>query len=70
MTFSENSTLREIMADDRAKELLERYIPGASTHPQLHMGLPMTLKEISYYPESGLTHAKFEALVAELSKLS
>ena len=69
MAFSEQSKLREIIADERAKAVLDKHIPGASTHPQLYMGLDMTLKEISWYPESGLTPAKLKALVDDLAAL-
>ena len=69
MAFSEQSTLQEIIADERAKAILDKHIPGASTHPQLSMGLGMSLKEISWYAESGLTQEKLKALVAELAAL-
>lgn len=69
MTFDINSKLKDILADARAKAILDTYIPGASSHPQLDMGLHMSLKEISYYPESGLTKEKLAALVEDLSTL-
>jgi hypothetical protein len=61
--------MREIIADERARAILDRHLPGASTHPQLHMAMEMTLKEISWYPESGLTRGKLQALVADLAAL-
>ena len=69
MAFSEQSTLREIIADERAKAILNKHIPGASTHPQLYMAMNMTLKEISWYPEAGLTPEKLKALVEDLTAL-
>jgi hypothetical protein len=69
MAYSEQTRIREILADERAKAILDKHLPGASTHPQLHMAMDMTLKEISWYPESGLTSAKLQALVEDLAAL-
>ena len=69
MAFSVNSKIREIIADERAKAVLDKHMPGASTHPQLYMAMDMTLKQVSWYPESGLTSAKLQALVADLEAL-
>ena len=69
MAFDEHSRVRDIMADERAKAVVEKHLPGASTHPQLPEALDMTLQEISYYPESGLTREKLAALVADLKAL-
>ena len=69
MAFSEQSKMREIIADERAKAILDKHLPGASTHPQLYMAMNMTLKEISWYPEAGLLKEKLQALVEDLAAL-
>ena len=69
MAFSEQTKMREIIADERAKAILDMHLPGASTHPQLYMAMDMSLKEISWYPEAGLTPDKLKALVADLATL-
>jgi len=69
MAFSINSTVREVLADERAKAILEKHIPGASTHPQLDMAMAMTLREVASYPEANLSAEKLKALVADLEKL-
>ena len=69
MAFSEKSKMREIIADERAKAILDKHLPGASTHPQLYMAMNMTLKEISWYPEAGLSQEKLKALVEDLGAL-
>jgi hypothetical protein len=69
VAFSEQSKMREIIADERAKAILDEHLPGASTHPQLYMAMDMTLKEISWYPEAGLTSEKLKALVEDLAAL-
>jgi hypothetical protein len=69
MAFTLNSTVREIMANERARAVIDKHIPGASTHPQLPEAMYMTLREVSMYPESGLTPAKLQALLEDLAKL-
>jgi hypothetical protein len=67
--FSETSRLREIIADERAKAILDKHLPGASTDPRLSMRLDMTLKQVSCDPESGMTPDELKALVEELAGL-
>lgn len=69
MSFGANSRVRELMADDRAKAVVEKYLPGASSHPQLPMAMDMTLKELSWYPEAGLSQDKLKAIVADLETI-
>jgi hypothetical protein len=69
MAFNRNSTVRQVLADDAARAVLEKHVPGASTHPDLPMAMDMSLVAVAGYPESGITPERLEALVAELEKL-
>jgi para-nitrobenzyl esterase len=69
MKYNDQSRLRELLADPQALAVIERHIPGATAHPQLDMALDMSLREISWYPESGLTPAKLKAIVEDLEKI-
>lgn len=69
MTYSENTSLSVLLKDERAKAILERHMPGATTHPMLHMALSMSIKEISWYPEAGLSAGKLKEIVADLQLL-
>jgi hypothetical protein len=69
MPFSLNSTVRELMANEQAKAVVEKHLPGASKHPDLPQAMHMTLREVSYYPESGLTQAKLKAIEEDLPQL-
>lgn len=69
MSFSINSTVRQIMADERARAVVEKHLPGASRHPDLPQAMHMTLREVSYYPESGLTPEKLKAIDEDLQQI-
>ncbi|GIV79952.1 hypothetical protein FKZ61_020730 [Litorilinea aerophila] len=69
MPYTLNSTVREILADERAKAIIEKHMPGATSHPQLSEAMYMTLREVAMYPESGLTPQKLQAILDDLAKL-
>ena len=69
MGFNRHSTVRQVLANERARALLEKHVPGASTHPDLSMAMDMSLAEAASYPEAGVGRDQLEALVAELEKL-
>ena len=69
MGFSKMSTVRQVLADDAARAVLERHIPGVSAHPQLPAAMDMTLSEVASYPEAGISPEKFAALIADLEKV-
>ena len=72
MPYSIQSTLQELLSNEQAKAVIERHMPGASSHPDLPMAMHMTLQQISYYPEAaqaGLSPEKLQAIDAELKLL-
>ena len=72
MSYTMHSTLRDILSDERAKAVLEKHMPGASSHPDLPMAMHMTLQQISYYPEAaeaGLSQETLQAIDADLKAL-
>lgn len=69
MSFSASSTLRDLLADERAKAVVEKHLPGASKHPDLPQAMYMSLREVSYYPESGLTPSKLKEIDEELKQI-
>ncbi|MEZ4635622.1 MAG: hypothetical protein R2873_28025 [Caldilineaceae bacterium] len=69
MPFTLSSTVRELLNDEAARAVVEKHLPGTSKHPDLPMAMHMSLREVSYYPESGLTQAKLKASEEELKGL-
>ena len=69
MPFNANSTIKEVMEDDRAKVIIETHLPGASNHPLLAQAWYMTLREVSFYPESGMTAERYQRILEELAEL-
>ena len=69
MAFGLTATIRDILNNEAAKAVLEKHLPGASTHPQIDMAMGMTLREVASYPEANLSAEKLKALVADLERL-
>ena len=42
MKYTMQTRIGELINNARAKQILERHLPGATSHPQLHMALGMT----------------------------
>ena len=70
MPFTARSTVRELMANEQARAIVDKHIPGASKHPQLYEAMYMSLNEVATYPESGLTQARLQALLADLATIA
>ena len=71
MAYTLNSTLGEILDNPQAKAVLEKQLPGVSTHPMVAMARGMTLNMIVAMPQAaqlGLTKEKAEALLVEVNK--
>ena len=67
--LSIGSTIGRIMADERAKAVLEKYIPGATSAPQMGQAMGMSLKGLARYVPDMLTKEILEAVDEDLSKL-
>ncbi|HNR97657.1 MAG: hypothetical protein BWY10_01050 [Chloroflexi bacterium ADurb.Bin180] len=70
MAFSINSKLGDLIANEQAKAVLEKHLPGMSTHPQLAMAKGMTLKMIAAFPQAGLSPDKLKAIDEDLQKIA
>ena len=66
--LSINSTMKELLADERAKVIIDKHMPGMSTNPQLQQAMGMSLKQVASYgpvPDETVT-----AMDEELGKLA
>jgi hypothetical protein len=71
MEFTLDTTLDQYLADPRAKALLDKYVPGASTNPMIAMAKGMSLRMLLSLPQAkqfGLTEEKAESLLQEINK--
>ena len=57
------------MADERAKAILEKHQPGATSHPQIGQVMGMTLKQVASYSQGEISDETLKAIDEELSKL-
>ena len=69
MALSIDSTLGDILGDEKGKAVLEKHMPGVSTHPQLAMAKGMTLKQIAGMSQGQITQATLDAINEDLGKI-
>jgi len=70
MAISSKSSLREVLADERACAIIEKYIPGFRDRsdqfgPVMGMKIGMLLR----FPQVGLPKDQVEAFIAEIDAL-
>jgi hypothetical protein len=53
--FSIDSKLGDIVKDPAAKAVLDEFVPGASTNPQIKMAFGMTLKAVAGFPQAKIS---------------
>jgi len=69
MGFSIDSTLRTLLADERAREVLFRHFGDRRGDPQINMVMDYTLRGIAMYPEAGISQQKLAEVDQELRAL-
>lgn len=67
--FSQDSTLGELFNDPAAAEILDKYVPEMSTHPQRKMAEGFSLKVIAGFPQVGISAEILAKIDAELRAL-
>ncbi|MDO8900097.1 MAG: hypothetical protein Q7V15_01950 [Phenylobacterium sp.] len=63
----ESTPVADLVADEKAKAVLEKHIPGISTHPSYDMFKGMTLVELKPYSEGMITDDTLAAIKSELA---
>ena len=71
MAYTLNSTLGEILDNPQAKAVLDKQLPGVSTHPMVAMARGMSINMIVSMPQAaqlGLTKEKADVLLAQINQ--
>ncbi|HMP62286.1 hypothetical protein [Phenylobacterium sp.] len=63
----ESSSVEQLMADPKAKPIVEKHIPGIAEHPSYEMFKGMTLVELKPFSEGVITDDILAAIKSELA---
>jgi hypothetical protein len=69
--YTLDTTLGELLADPRAKTILDQYVPGVTNSPMIAMVQGMSLRMLVAMPQAtqlGFTPDKAQAVVDEINK--
>ena len=69
MALTIDSKIGDLLANPKAKALLDKYLPGFSTNPQMAMAKGMTLKAIAGMSKGMITPEKIKSIEDELKKI-
>ena len=69
MAFTENSTVKELLADDRAVAIIEKHMPGVTKHPMIKMASSFSIKSIGEMPGMDTQKDMYDKILAELTAL-
>lgn len=67
--LSISSTMRELLADESAKAILDRHLPGMSSDPQLQQAMGMSLKQVASYSQGAMSNGMLKTIDEELHGL-
>ena len=64
------STLKDLLADDGARAILDRHIPGFSSNPQVSFAQSFTLAQLAGFDPQTFSDAVMHAIAADLEQLT
>ncbi len=67
--LSINATIGRLLADEKAKAILEKRQPDLTSHLQIGQAMDMSLKQAAAYSQDQVTDETLEAINEDLSKL-
>lgn len=69
MALSVDTKVKELMKNEAAADLLEKFSPGFKTNPQMKLVGGLTFRKLASFPQAGLDAAKIEEIDAALKAL-
>lgn len=67
--LSTQSTVAELMGNEKAKAVLTKHVPHIVSSPQLSLAMEMQFAALQNFPEAALTPELIKAIDADLAKL-
>lgn len=69
MAISSSSKLREILEDERAVAIIDEYIPGFVSNPELGPVAGMKMKTLLKFPQVSLSKEQVAEIIEKLDAL-
>ncbi|WP_370263647.1 hypothetical protein [Limnobacter sp.] len=69
MAFSTQSKLGDLLDNEQTLAILEKHMPGISTHPQIGMGKGFPLAVVANFSGGMITQEMLDAVDADLAAL-
>lgn len=70
MKLTIESKISELLDNEGSREIVEKHLPGLSTHPMIGMARGMTLNQIMPFSDGQVTPEVIEAISEDLENLA
>ncbi|MEL7444558.1 MAG: hypothetical protein AAGK02_01945 [Pseudomonadota bacterium] len=67
--LSLDTPIEQLVADEAAKAILEKHIPGISQHPSYEQFKALSLRTVQPFSQGAITPEMLDAIAADLEKL-
>lgn len=67
--FSVDSTIATLAADERAKAVVDKYLPGMTSGPHYLLAAAFTIRQIKSRMSGSISDAKFNQIQKELTRI-
>lgn len=67
ISFTIDSKLGELLANEAAQKVLEKHLPGISTNPMIGMAKGFTLKQLANIPQANISEEKLTNILSDLA---
>jgi hypothetical protein len=68
MALTIDSTIQELLANPKSRAIVDKWIPGTSTNPQISMVETMSLPDVAPMSPQKLTPAAIKGIEEDLKK--
>lgn len=65
----ETTPISELLGNEASKAVVDKYVPGLAAAPQLDMVKGMSMRQLSQFPQAGLTPEKLNAMQTDFNAL-
>jgi len=69
MSVSVDTKVKELMKNEAASAVLEKFAPGFKTNPQMKLVGGLTFRKLASFPQAGIDAAKLEEIDNALKAL-
>ncbi|MDQ6418479.1 hypothetical protein RB620_03420 [Paenibacillus sp. LHD-117] len=69
MKFDQNSKVGDFLANEAAKAVLDKHLPGFASNPMTSMASGFTLGQLAAFPQANISSEVLASIVSDLAAI-